>query len=67
MEKVKQSARLEEWFVGPHGLYGKVFDHPSIPDGKIVQTSRVVTFDKEKNLAITKNTEYVLGKRASDE
>jgi len=63
VDESKKSARLEEWFVGPDDLlFGKVYGHATIPDGEVVQTSRVVSFNPEKNEAITKNTHYILGK-----
>lgn len=63
----KPKARLENWFMGPNDLlYGNVYGHPSIPDGKEVITSRVVTLDKKSGIAMTKNTCYQLGNPAAD-
>ena len=60
--KTKPMARIEDWFIGPHDLlYGKVYGHHRFPDGTEITTSRVVRFDREKNQAITLNTEYILG------
>lgn len=61
---MKQKVRIENWFVGEDDrLIGKVYGHPIFPDGTEVITSRVVTFDRETNKVLTRNTEYELGQR----
>jgi len=68
VEKSKPVARLEDWFVGPNDLlFGKVYGHPSIKDGEVIVTSRVVSWDKEKKQATTRNTNYILGKPMDDQ
>lgn len=58
----KPKARLENWYVGYDDcLYGNVYGHERLPDGEMVRTSRVVTFDAETKKAETKNTHYQLG------
>jgi hypothetical protein len=63
----KKQARIENWFIGPNDqLFGTVYDHSEIRDGEMVQTSRVVSYDKANNVAYTKNNEYILGKPVGD-
>lgn len=62
MEKKKQKARLENWYVGEDDLlHGEVYGHPLFGEGDSVRTSRLVKFDPESKKAITLNTEYELG------
>lgn len=59
-----QLARIENWYIGHDDrLYGEAYGHPDpkIPDGSPVITTRVVTYDRLNNRAVTQNTEYVLG------
>lgn len=64
IEKEKQNARLEDWYLGEDDmLFGTVYGHPKIPDGEHVVTSRVVFLDLLSSKAVTKNTNYDLGKR----
>jgi hypothetical protein len=63
--KEKPKVRIENWYVGVYDiLYGQVYGHTDswLPDGAFVQTSRMVTFDREKGYAITQNTNYILGR-----
>jgi hypothetical protein len=63
--------RLENWaiindnFRDCSRLVGDIYDDDRFPDGKAVSTSRLVEVDFANNVALTKNTKYVLGKRRS--
>lgn len=51
----KQTARLENWRIGPDGmLYGNVYGHPNFEDGFPVRTSKPIKIE-------TLNTTYELG------
>lgn len=64
-KKSLQKARIEDWYIDQDDcIVGKVFDHPKIDDGYSVRTSRVVTWSPMTMTAVTKNTEYILGKRS---
>jgi len=61
-------ARLEQWKVVQDFLVGKVYGHPSFPDGTEIITSRVARWDLEKQKARTVGrTEYTLGEPAPGE
>ena len=60
-----QKARLEDWFIDDcDRLVEASYGHPNFTDGSLILTSRVVTLNLETNKALTKNTEYELGKPA---
>ncbi len=59
---MKQSAKIENWYVIHDVLFGTVYDHPKIEDGTEVQTSGYAVFSKA-GFAETRNTIYKLGKK----
>lgn len=67
-ELPKQNARLENWYVGEDDLlHGTVYGHPKLPDGTFIYTSRVVSLDKITGKAVTRNTNYELGKHVAQD
>jgi len=64
---MKSEVRIENWrFVqveGKHKLYGDVYGHPRIGDGKGVFTSSVLEIDEGLQRVETRNTIYLLGTR----
>ncbi len=56
----KQTAKLKNWWYTGRLLIGEVYDHPHIPDGKVVNTSKVLYINKEIGIAETLNTVYIL-------
>lgn len=61
----KPIVRIENWYVdlSLDRLIGVVYEHPNIPDGEEVTTSRLVDYDPKTNTALieTQNTIYKLG------
>jgi len=58
--------RLENWYKtknydGSYALYGIIYGHKEIEDGKFVKTSEIVSMNDEKTVAETLNTVYDLG------
>lgn len=64
---MKQTARIDNWFVLGDRLCGTVTEHPRqgefFEQGQI--TSPIVSIDEENNIAETKNTIYTLGQKLS--
>lgn len=65
-ERSKNMPRLEQWCVVYHRLYGKVYGREGFEDGAEINTSKVISIDREKGTATTKNTTYLLGEPDSD-
>lgn len=68
--KKKQKARIENWWVeenpsGSKSLCGEVQDHPTVSNGTIVRTSRIVVV--EEGWVETLNTVYTLGTEATED
>lgn len=64
---MNKQPRIEDWFVTEGDLIlGRVYDHPSLPDGEIIRTSRVVALDRDRGVAVTKNTRYILGRSVEE-
>lgn len=58
-------ATLKKWYQvqslnGQLTLAGTVYGHPRFPDGTFVHTSALQFFDREKAVAVTRNTTYFL-------
>jgi hypothetical protein len=59
--------RLENWYVNNSDcIVGQVYGDPRFEDGTLVITSRVATLDSDANVAVTKNSNYILGTRRDD-
>lgn len=61
----KQRAKLDRWEYDGVRLHGIVYDHPRLPDGKPVSTSRVTWIDLAMKIAETRNTVYILLRKAT--
>lgn len=59
-EKEKQTAKLDNWTYDGVRFYGIVSDHPLLPDGEVVHTTRVSWVDWNTKIAETRNTIYIL-------
>lgn len=65
----KKEVRIENWDMITIGgvnlaLYGEVYNHENFADGTSVTTSRIEREDLENGIIETKNTIYLLGKKA---
>lgn len=60
---MKQTARIENWYVIHGILFGQCYDHPKIPDGSNIQTSGLAKFSSDGKTAETLNTIYSLGEK----
>ena len=63
----KPVAHIENWHevisFGKVRLFGVVSGHPRLPDcDEMAQTSSIITIDRKKKIAETRNTIYTLGK-----
>lgn len=58
----KQRAKLDRWHydIGSACLSGIVYDHPKLPDGQYVSTTRVLWINRKMRIAETRNTVYIL-------
>ena len=57
-----KAPRIEDWRLDYDRIVGRVFDHSIFPDGALITTSSVV--DLTERIAMTRNTVYVLGRKA---
>jgi hypothetical protein len=59
--------RLENWRIGfGDQIIGQVYNDLRFPDGEVIVTSKVVELDPKTGEVRTKNTHYILGKRADE-
>jgi len=57
----KKKASLANWQYSLSGcITGEVINHPNFPKGAMVETSKIVSFDKDNNTVETLNTIYTL-------
>jgi hypothetical protein len=62
VEAGKPKARIDLWRQVGNFLMGRVYGHPTQPDGKIVATSELVKLEPDNKMAETENTIYELGR-----
>ena len=65
MKLEKPIVTIDKWLIvdyrdGQQGLIGNVQNHPRFPEGKYVETSRILAMNLEENFVETLNTIYVL-------
>lgn len=56
---MKQTARIENWYIIHGVMIGNVFDHPKFEDGTVIRTSTIV--EQTSTHIETWNTIYTLG------
>lgn len=61
LNKPRQFAHLEDWCEIGGALWGIVSGHPTMPDGKRIRTSSLLSLNPDAGLARTDNTDYTLG------
>lgn len=57
---------LKNWRIvkeghGNHILAGEVYGHPFQPDGKVVNTSQIISWNEASGAVVCASREYVLG------
>ena len=57
-------AKLDLWTYDGDQLHGIVYDHPRLHDGEYVHTTRVLWVDWSTKIAETRNTVYILLRKA---
>lgn len=64
-----KGVRIEDWQITPLGdtqrLHGRVYGHPTVPDGTDVYTTAIRYESPANNTITTRNTTYQLGRPAN--